>query len=115
MTITPYSTAALKSAHLVSDQILMGCSEEAVQLMVDCYYQGFDRIILQRENIHVEFFDLKNGMAGEILQKFANYRMQLRIIGDFATTPSPSLHAFIAESNRGRTVRFVKDLEEALQ
>ncbi|MDD4645730.1 MAG: DUF4180 domain-containing protein [Bacteroidales bacterium] len=46
------------------------------------YYHGFDRMIIHEKNITPEFFDLKNRMAGEILQKFSNYRIRLAIVGD---------------------------------
>ncbi|MCK7528774.1 MAG: DUF4180 domain-containing protein [Ignavibacteriales bacterium] len=30
-----------------------------------------------------DFFDLKTGIAGEILQKFSTYNVRLAILGDF--------------------------------
>ena len=39
-------------------------------------------MIIHEKNITPEFFDLKNRMAGEILQKFSNYRIRLAIVGD---------------------------------
>ncbi len=54
-----------------------------------------------------EFFDLKTGVAGEMLQKFSNYRTRFAIIGDFTNVQSRSLRDFIRESNRGQTVYFV--------
>lgn len=58
--------------------------------------------------------DLKSGFAGEILQKFSNYRMKLAIIGDFSEIKSKSLRDFIRESNNRRTISFVSSIEEAL-
>ena len=54
-------------------------------------------------------------MAGEILQKFSNYRFPLVLIGDFSEFPSQSLQDFTRESNKGRQVNFVPTLPEALQ
>jgi len=51
--------------------------------MADIYYQGFDAIILHEKTITPVFFDLKTGIANEILQKFSNCRMRLAIVGDF--------------------------------
>ena len=53
-------------------------------------------------------------MAGEILQKFSNYRMRLVIVGDFSALESKSLRDFIYESNKGKLVGFVSTAEEAL-
>jgi hypothetical protein len=71
-------------------------------------------MILHAINLPSEFFDLKSGFAGEILQKFSNYRMKLAIIGDFSEIKSKSLRDFIRESNNRRTISFVSSIEEAL-
>ena len=66
------------------------------------------------ESLGEEFFDLKTRIAGEMLQKFSNYRTRFAIIGDFTNVQSRSLQDFIRESNDGRTVCFVGSLDEAL-
>jgi hypothetical protein len=80
----------------------------------DIYYQGFDKIIICEKNITPVFFDLKTGIAGEILQKFSNFRIQLAIVGDFSKYKSKSLSDFIYESNRGRLVSFVSSCADAI-
>ena len=57
------------------------------------------------------FLDLKSGIAGEILQKFSNYRMKIGIVGDFRAVESNALKCFITESNRGRSVFFLDTVE----
>jgi hypothetical protein len=57
---------------------------------------------------------LRTGKAGEILQKFSNYRVQLAIVGDYSKYNSKSLTDFIYESNKGRNINFVNSMEEAL-
>ena len=102
-------------AEVRSDAILVSSAEDGLDLLGTLYFQGFDYIILHARNIHPDFFELKNGMAGEILQKFSNYRMRLAIVGDFAAVESKSLRDLIRESNRGKSVNFVVSLEEVLQ
>ena len=53
-------------------------------------------------------------MAGEILQKFSNYRMKLAIIGEFEKYKSKSLKAFITESNRGNLIFFAPDRDATI-
>ncbi|WQD36273.1 DUF4180 domain-containing protein [Sphingobacterium spiritivorum] len=60
------------------------------------------------------FFDLRTGIADEILQKFSNYRVQLAIVGEYSKYNSKSLTDFIYESNKGRHINFVNSMEEAL-
>jgi hypothetical protein len=63
-----------------------------------------------------DFFQLSTRLAGEVAQKFVNYRMQLAIIGDISArcAGSKALRDFVHEANRGRALWFLDDLE-ALQ
>jgi hypothetical protein len=115
MTIETHHTGNTKTAEVISEEILVSNPEDGLQLMVDLYYQEFDKIILYEKNISPDFFDLKTGLAGEILQKFSNYRMQLAIIGDFSKYSGKSIRDFIFESNNGRQVNFLPDLSTALE
>jgi hypothetical protein len=78
------------------------------------YLEHADAITLRKESLPDVFFDLKTGFAGEVLQKFSNYRMKLAIIGDFSVYSSKSLRDFIYESNKGRQIFFKPDLDSAL-
>lgn len=102
-------------AEVISDELLIRNPEEGLQLMVDLCYQDFFKIIIHEKNITPEFFDLKTGIAGEILQKFSTYRVQLVIVGEFSKYPGKSLQDFIYESNKGRQVNFLDSLELAVE
>lgn len=67
-------------------------------------------LALAREQLHPDFFELRTGLAGEILQKVSNYRCRLGIFGDFSAVPSRALRDFIYESNRTRQVMFLPGL-----
>ena len=101
-------------AEVLSDEMLIRTPDDGLQLMVDLYYQGYGEVILHEQNITPAFFDLKTGIAGEILQKFATYRVRLAIVGAFAYD-SKSLRDFIFESNKGRQIGFVPSVEEAVR
>lgn len=103
-----------KIAEVVSEGRIINQVEDAIDLLGNLYYQGFDKILICEENITSDFFDLKNGIAGEILQKFSNYRVQLAIIGDFSKYTSNSLNDFIYESNKGKHINFLTSKTEAL-
>ncbi len=101
-------------AEIQSDGNLIKTASEGLNLLGNVYYQGFDGMILYEKNLPDNFFDLKTGLAGEVLQKFSNYRMRLVIVGDFSNLRSQSLKDFIRESNGGSQVNFVETLQEAL-
>ncbi len=107
-TIGPIQVAEL------SEDIQISSTQDAVDLLGNLYYQGLDRVILHERNLTPDFFDLKNGIAGDILQKFSNYRTWLVIVGDFEKYSSKSVRDFIRESNQGRRLNFVSTLEEAI-
>ena len=73
-----------------------------------------DRIVIHKGNLDNAFFDLRSGVAGEILQKTANYRLRLGIVGDYSGYESKSLRDFIYESNKSNKIVFVNTLDEAL-
>ncbi|MBE1489832.1 DUF4180 domain-containing protein [Plantactinospora soyae] len=60
------------------------------------------------------FFALRTGLAGEIMQKFVNYRVRLVVVGDISghVAASTALRDLVFESNRGSQVWFVADLGE---
>jgi hypothetical protein len=100
-------------AEIISDDIVIKSTQDALDLMADCRYQGAEKIIIREKNIIPEFFDLKTGIAGEILQKFTTYRVQLAIVGDYSKYTSKSLRDFIYESNKHGRISFVNTVEEA--
>ncbi|MBX3143662.1 MAG: DUF4180 domain-containing protein [Trueperaceae bacterium] len=87
---------------------------DAIDLVGNASYQGFEAVLLNADRLAPEFFDLSSGLAGEVLQKFSNYGMQLGIIGDFEGSASESLRAFIRESNRNGQTVFARSQTEAL-
>ena len=104
-----------KIAEIISDNIVLQTVEDAVDLIGNMSYQRFDKLIIHEENMISDFFELKNKMAGNILQKFSQYSMPLAIIGDFGKYESKSLNDFIFESNRGNQINFVTTIEDGLK
>lgn len=115
MNIQSHEINETEIAEIISDNVIIKNAEDALDLLGDVYYQGFDKVVIHQKNMTAGFFDLKNKMAGEILQKFSNYRVRLAIVGDFSTFTSKSLNDFIYESNKGKQVNFVSSVEEALR
>lgn len=88
--------------------------QDMIDILGDCYYNQCAGVIIPGDLLGDDFFELKTGFAGEILQKFSNYRMKLAVIGNFAEIKSRSLQDFIRESNRLKSVNFVASMEEAI-
>lgn len=103
-----------KIAIIISDELVIQKTQDALDLMVDVQYQGCAKLILNKENIIENFFDLRTGIAGEILQKFVNYQVKLAIVGDFHAQ-SKSLGDFIYECNQGKQIFFTSTITEAVK
>jgi len=116
MKIETHQINDMKIAEVTCDKIIINSTQDGVDLLGDLYYQGFDKIIVCQENITPDFFALENGMAGEILQKFSNFRVKFAIIGDFSKyiTERKSIRDFIYECNKGKQVNFINTLNEGL-
>lgn len=115
MEIITHQLPEKRIAEIVSGTMLIQTVEDGLNLLVDLYYQQFDKIIIREQHLTPQFFDLKNGMAGELLQKFSNYRMQLAIVGSFENSTGTSIQSFILESNKTGHISFVQTLEQALR
>lgn len=93
----------------------IGSAQDMLDQMASAHYlNGSDAMVVYKESLGEGFFDLKTGFAGEVLQKFSNYRIRLAIVGDFGVYKSKALRDFIYECNKGNLVFFKHSLEEAL-
>ena len=100
-------------AEIISDRIEITNTQDALDIMANCNYQGSSKIILHEKNIIPDFFDLKTGLADDILQKFTNYNIKVAIIGDFSKYKSKNFKDFLYESNKHGRINFVSSIEEA--
>ncbi len=114
MKIETHDIGGIQVAEVVSEEILLSSAQDGLDILGDVYYRGFDRVVLHEKNITPGFFDLKSGLAGEVLQKFANYRVRLAIVGEFSKFTSKSFKDFVFESNQGRHICFAASRQQAL-
>jgi hypothetical protein len=99
---------------ILPESEMISSTEEILDIMADAGYNGCTGLIIYAGTLNSDFFDLKTKIAGDILQKFSNYRMKLAVIGDFSDIKSKSLRDFIRESNTFGVINFVASLDEAL-
>ena len=87
---------------------------DAVDLMSAASEYNAALIVIPVQRLGDDFFDLRTRIAGEIVQKFAMYGRRVAIVGDIShrIAGSKSLAGFVIESNRGRDLWFVNNLEE---
>ncbi|MBL0386890.1 DUF4180 domain-containing protein [Tumebacillus sp. ITR2] len=116
MKITKVETAVGTIAVVSGGEVVLGDVQSALDLMATVQYEaGSDRLVLHKSLLHENFFDLKTRLAGDILQKFVNYRVKVAIVGDFSVYASRSLQDFIYECNSGNDVFFLPTEQQAIE
>ena len=102
-------------AVISSDEKVIVDVQSALDLVMTVKYEtGAARIVIDKDLICEDFFILSTGVAGEILQKFINYRVKAAVYGDYSRYTSKPLKDFMYESNKGHDVFFVATQEDAI-
>jgi len=99
---------------LTDENLIISSAQDAVELISNSGSPDCDRFVIYEKNLHADFFELKSQLAGDILQKFSNYRVRLAIVGDFSKFKSKSLQDFFRESNKRGHILFVGSIESAI-
>ena len=89
--------------------------QDALDILADANYQGAQKIILKKEHLHEDFFDLQTKLAGDIMQKVVNYYQQLAVVGDFSSLRKKNWLDFVYENNKTRQIVFVESADEAVK
>ncbi|HHW00954.1 MAG TPA: DUF4180 domain-containing protein [Clostridiaceae bacterium] len=102
-------------ALIITDEIVIKDAQSALDLIAAVQYEtDCDKLIVHKSCVADDFFVLSTGVAGEILQKFINYRKKIAIVGDYSKYTSKALKDFIYECNKGNSIYFVPSVDEAL-
>ncbi len=105
----------LSLAELADEHFLISRPQDVLDIFGHLMAKDCERIIIHERNLHSDFFDLKTRFAGEVLQKFSNYRVKLVIVGNFEKYKSKSLQDFIFESNKSNDVFFTDNMDSAIR
>ena len=91
----------------------LSSARDATDIIGDTWGTEVAVVALPAVRLADEFLDLRTRLAGEFVQKFVNYGLTLAIVGDISVhvAASTALRDFVYESNRGRHLWFVHDLE----
>ena len=113
MTDTVIEIGGIRVLQVAADGPSLGSEAGALDLIGATYGQDVEMIAVPVARLGDDFFQLRNGIAGAFIQKFTNYRHRLAIVGDISAhiTNSKPLHDFVYESNKGRDVLFVPDMD----
>ena len=90
----------------------LATEQDALDLIGLGLGEGADLVAMPVGRLSADFFHLRTGLAGAIVQKFVNYGLRLVILEDLSArlAQSASLRAFVVEANAGTHLNFVADL-----
>lgn len=96
-----------------ADGVTIASVQDALDHLIGVAFQSAEVVAVPSTRLDDSFFDLSTGFAGEVLQKCANYRLRLVVIGDISRhlAASSALPDLVREANRGRDIWFVRDLD----
>jgi hypothetical protein len=72
-------------------------------------------LLLDESQLGANFFDLRTGLAGEVLQKFTNYRVRLAIVVADPAAHGSRFSELVHEHRTHSAVRFFTDARLARQ
>jgi hypothetical protein len=91
----------------------LSTEQDALDLIAACGEHDTYLLMLQAEGISEDFFKLKTGLAGKVLQKFVNYNVKVALIIPVGQKINGKFKELIAESNKGNDFRVFNTILEA--
>ncbi len=86
---------------------------DVVDLLAFCSQHETRRLLIASNVFADDFFRLKTGLAGMILQKLANYHVRAALIRSEEQKIKGKFYDFLLETNRGQSFRIFDDREAA--
>src|SRR5262245_10067300 len=74
---------------------------------------GAEGIIFTEDDLAQEFFDLRSGLAGELFQKFTNYKLRVAIVLPDPEAYGERISELAYEHKSHNMIRFVRSKDEA--
>ena len=87
---------------------------DPVAAVIRCIEHGTRALLFDTGALPPAFFDLSSGVAGEVVQKLANYHVRMAGVVPDLELHSPRFREFAREANKGRQFRFFATRQEAI-
>ena len=86
-----------------------------LDLIENSDFLGAKIIVIKKEHLCQDFFDMSSNFAVSIFQGFTDNENKLAIIGDFSEYQNTSFNNFIFESNKTGQLSFFHSMHDAKQ
>jgi hypothetical protein len=97
----------------IEDEQRIQSENDALELVASCSENQIDRLMLHGGSLNADFYKLKTGLAGAVLQKFINYHIRVAAVIPMELVNQGRFYEMVLEANRGRQFRVFQDLQTA--
>jgi len=87
--------------------------QDALELVALCGEKDVNRLMIHHEALSEDFFRLKTGVAGAVLQKFITYSIRTAVVHPDLAGFGARFRELVAESGKGNEYRFFNSAAEA--
>jgi hypothetical protein len=91
----------------------LSTEQDVLDLIGICIGNDVNVLVLHIDAFSEDFFNLKTGLAGMILQKFINYHLKVAVILDKEVAFNDRFKEMIMEANKGNHFRTFKNIIDA--
>lgn len=102
-----------KYIECTSAETSLRTEQDALDLITACLENNTHRLLLHAEALSDDFFKLKTGLAGQVLQKFINYHVKVAVIITSELKISERFKELVGETNKGNEFRVYSSIDEA--
>lgn len=95
------------------DKKQLSTERDAVDLIAACMENNTGLLIIQDKALSENFFNLRTGLAGTVLQKFVNYNIKAALIITNEEKISGRFKEMITEANKGNDFRVFNNTTDA--
>lgn len=96
-----------------SAERLLRTEKDALDLIAASFENDTPLMIIHEEALSEDFFNLRTGLAGAVLQKFMNYHIKVAAIISSEEKINDRFREMSLEANKGNDFRVYKNIAEA--
>jgi PadR family transcriptional regulator, regulatory protein AphA len=102
-----------KYIECVSTEKQICTEQDALDIVAACWENNAYHLMLHDEVICDDFFNLRTGLAGNVMQKFVNYNIKAAVVITSEHRIKGKFKEMISEANKGNVFRSFKNVGEA--
>jgi DNA-binding PadR family transcriptional regulator len=106
-------TEGCKYVECLADGPKIDNEQDALELVAICGENDTNLLMFHGENLPDDFFRLRTGLAGNILQKFASYHLKAAAVITAGLVNQGRFREMALEANRGQHFRIFSNRQEA--